>query len=132
MVKMPEQITGINPKDHPEWTRFKVRDNGTGDCIVQEKRDSKNGKFYQNALSLYNLKKEEVEIRFLTNKDTNALSKHYGENSESWINHWIELKDKPTTRLNPTTGVLDTFHNAEIRCSGCDADVENNVTGEWS
>jgi len=131
MVNMPEQITGINPKDHQEWTRFKVRDNGEGDCITQQKRDSKNGHFMQNTLSLYNLQKEEVELRFLTNKDTNALSKHYGNDSVKWIDHWIEIRDKPTQRINAKTGVVETFHNVEIRTASADADIEDFNTGAW-
>lgn len=130
-MKMPTAISGINPENLKDWTRFKVRDNGTGDCITQEERASKNGKFKQNTISLYDLQKEECELRFLTAKDTNALSKHFGEDSEAWVGHWIEVRDKPSQKLNPKTGQVDTFHNAEIRCSGCDADVEDFETGKW-
>jgi hypothetical protein len=122
-MQWTKEITGINPQDYPEWTKFQIRDIGNGECVSSEERDTKNGKMKQYTLALKTVDGEERELRFLPKKVFNIFIEAWGNDEAYWIGHFINVRDKTIMKKNEK-GIPTIYHNADIELTGCDCTEE--------
>jgi hypothetical protein len=93
-----------------------------GDCLkTSERKIKKGGVFTQYTLLVTDETGENKEVRYLTMKDLNELTKHHGSDSVNWVGHWVEVKRKVVERA----GI--EYENLEVRPSNQDADIEDVV-----